>query len=109
MKLLFNLIGLLVFSSIISRQTLKNKPDNIFGKLDSLLKKHDKLEWQSRKYFGKMPMIKPDSDISYNMPFFVPDSSIKYNMPIYTPEGFTKKDSSSIRKYLNDLTKKKKQ
>ncbi|NMB82263.1 MAG: hypothetical protein GYA14_10640 [Ignavibacteria bacterium] len=109
MKLLFTSIGLLIISSIVSGQTLRNKPYSHFGKLDSLLKKQNKLEWQSQKFFGRTPMLKPDSSVKYNMPLYVPDSSIKYNMPIYTPEGFAKKDSNSGRKYLDDLTKKKKQ
>ncbi|MBS3944844.1 MAG: hypothetical protein KGZ42_05055 [Melioribacter sp.] len=108
MKIKFASICLLFISSIVSGQNLKNKSDYYIGKLDSLFKKHDKLEWQSRKFFGKMPMFKPDSSIKYNMPFFVPDSSIKYNMPIYTPDGFTKKDMDSSKKSLDDLTKKKK-
>jgi hypothetical protein len=108
MKITFASICLLVISSIVSGQNFKNKSEYYIGKLDSLSKKHDKLEWQSRKFFGKMPMFKPDSPIKYNMPFFVPDSSIKYTMPIYTPDGFAKKGLDSITKSLDDLTKKKK-
>lgn len=108
MKITFASICLLVFSSIVCGQNFKNKSEYYLGKLDSLLKKHDKLEWQSRKFFGKMPMLKPDSSIKYNMPFFVPDSSIKYNMPIYTPDELAKKEEKSTKELLDYLNKKKK-
>lgn len=107
MKIKSASICLLVISSIVSGQNFKNKSENYIGKLDSLLNKNNKLEWQSRKFFGKTPIFKPDSSIKYNMPFFVPDSSIKYNMPIYTPEGFTKKEEKSTKELLDNLTKKK--